>query len=89
MTRQADPERRVRARMATTGQADAAARGQLLGDGNDRPDPDRLAAALHLTNGDITVDLLRRAGLASQALAWADVLHEGPVPAGLDDSELR
>ena len=54
-----------------------------------RPDRDRLAAALHLTNGDITVDLLRRAGLASEALAWADVLHEGPVPAGLDDSELR
>jgi hypothetical protein len=89
MTRQADLERRVRTPMATTGEADAVARGQLLGDGNDRPDRDRLAAALHLTNGDITVDLLRRAGLASQALAWADVLHEGPVPAGLDDSELR
>ena len=54
-----------------------------------RPGRDRLAGALHVTNGDITVDLLRRAGLASQALAWADVLHEGPVPAGLDDAELR
>jgi hypothetical protein len=45
--------------------------------------------ALHVTNGDIVVDLLRRAGLAGQALAWADVLHEGPVPAGLDDAGLR
>jgi hypothetical protein len=44
---------------------------------------------LHVTNGDIAVDLLRRAGLADGALAWADVLHEGPVPAGLDDAGLR
>ena len=44
---------------------------------------------LHVTNGDITVDLLRRAGLARAAVAWADVLHEGPVPAGLDDAGLR
>jgi hypothetical protein len=44
---------------------------------------------LHVTNGDIVVDLLRRAGLADGALAWADVLHEGPVPAGLDDAGLR
>jgi len=45
--------------------------------------------ALHVTNGDVTVDLLRRAGQAGDALAWADVLHEGPVPAGLGDAELR
>jgi hypothetical protein len=44
---------------------------------------------LHVTNGDIVVDHLRRAGLATDALAWADVLHEGPVPAGLDDAGLR
>ncbi len=44
---------------------------------------------LHVTNGDIVVDLLRRAGLARDALAWADVLHEGPVPGGLDDAGLR
>jgi hypothetical protein len=44
---------------------------------------------LHVTNGDVVVDHLRRAGLARDALAWADVLHEGPVPAGLDDAELR
>jgi hypothetical protein len=44
---------------------------------------------LHLTNGDIVADLLRRAGLADHALAWVDVLHEGPVPGGVDDAELR
>lgn len=46
-------------------------------------------APLHVTNGDIVADHLRRAGLAADALAWADVLHEGPVPAGLDDAGLR
>jgi hypothetical protein len=44
---------------------------------------------LHVTNGDITVALLRRAGLAEDALAWADALHEGPVPGALDDAGLR
>jgi hypothetical protein len=48
-----------------------------------------VSETLHVTNGDIVVDLLRRAGLAPDALAWADVLHEGPVPAGLDDDGLR
>ncbi|HSK36923.1 MAG TPA: hypothetical protein VLA80_09310 [Actinomycetota bacterium] len=36
----------------------------------------------HVTNGDIVVDLLRRAGLAAEAVAWANGLHEGPVPGG-------
>jgi hypothetical protein len=45
--------------------------------------------ALHVTNGDITVDVRRRAGRPGDALAWADVLHEGPVPAGLGEAELR
>ena len=39
-----------------------------------------VGAALHVTNGDIVVELLSRAGLADRALAWPDVLHEGPVP---------
>ena len=118
MTRQADLKRRVRARMAKTGESYAAARAQVLAGaqaaagtqpaagseavagsdvlvgsevvaGWERPGRDRLAASVHVTNGDITVDLLRRAGLARDALAWADVLHEGPVPAGLDDAGLR
>jgi hypothetical protein len=88
MTRQADLKRRVRARMAKTGESYAAARAQLLA-ARDRPDRDRLAGSLHVTNGDVTVDLLRRAGLARDALAWADVLHEGPVPAGLGAAGLR
>ena len=88
MTRQADLKRRVRARMAKTGESYAAARARLLA-ARDRPDRDRLAGALHVTNGDVTVDLLRRAGLARDALAWADVLHEGPVPAGLGAAGLR
>jgi hypothetical protein len=74
--------------MVKTGESYAAARAQLPAAG-DRPARDRLAGALHVTNGDITVDLLRRAGLAGDALAWADVLHEGPVPGGLGLSELR
>jgi hypothetical protein len=45
--------------------------------------------ALHVTGGDVTADLLRRAGLAAAALVWADVLHEGPVPEGLDADGLR
>jgi len=81
MTSHADFKRRVRARMAKTGESYAAARAQLLAG--------RPAAALHITNGDIAVGLLRRAGLAEHALAWADVLHEGPVPAGLDEARLR
>jgi hypothetical protein len=100
MTRQADLKRRVRARMAKTGESYAAARAQVVAGseavagsevvaGWERPGRDRLDASVHVTNGDITVDLLRRAGLARDALAWADVLHEGPVPAGLDDAGLR
>jgi hypothetical protein len=81
MTSHADFKRRVRARMARTGESYATARAHLLAA--------RPAAPLHVTNGDIAVDLLRRAGLAEHALAWADVLHEGPVPAGLDEAGLR
>ena len=45
-------------------------------------------AALHVTNGDIVVELLSRTGFADRALAWLDVLHEGPVPDAPAD-ELR
>lgn len=38
---------------------------------------------LHITNGDSVGDSLRRSGLRGDVLAWQDVLHEGPVPAGL------
>jgi hypothetical protein len=40
---------------------------------------DRLAAALHVSNGDATD--LRGTGLARRIVYWRDALHEGPVPA--------
>jgi hypothetical protein len=43
---------------------------------------------LHVTNGDETVRRIRDAGLGGDALAWRDVLHEGPVPADLAEDEL-
>jgi hypothetical protein len=44
---------------------------------------------LHVTNGDSAAQRLRAAGLPGDVLAWRDVLHEGPVPAGLDEARLR
>lgn len=38
---------------------------------------------LHITNGDSTAGSLRDSGIAGPVIAWRDVLHEGPVPAGL------
>jgi len=80
MTKQADLKRRVRARMAKTGESYAAARVHVLAD---RPLP-----ALHVTNGDATVPQLRGTSLAQEILTWRDVLHEGPVP-DVPDEELR
>jgi hypothetical protein len=42
----------------------------------------------HVANGSSTTDLIVRAGLPGTTSIWADPLHDGPVPAGLDDSEL-
>lgn len=39
---------------------------------------------LHITNGDITAALINDTGIGGDVLPWRDVLHEGPVPAGLD-----
>jgi hypothetical protein len=75
MTRDADFKRRVRARMARTGESYATARAQLLGG----------AGELHVTNGDSTVQELSRTGLAARILTWRDALHEGPVLPGSDD----
>jgi hypothetical protein len=44
---------------------------------------------LHVTNGDCAVENLRAAGMEGDIIAWRDVLHEGPVPAGLDAAGLR
>ena len=42
---------------------------------------------LHVTNG--TSVSLPAPGIAGDVLAWLDVLHEGPVPGGLDAAGLR
>jgi hypothetical protein len=44
---------------------------------------------LHITNGDSAGDTLKQAGLDGTVATHADVLHEGPVPAGLSDERLR
>lgn len=38
---------------------------------------------LHLTNGDAAAHPLRATGVAGEVVSWLDVLHDGPVPAGL------
>ena len=90
MTKQADFQRRVRARMAKTGESYATARSHLL-TGRPGTSPggaarDGMALALHVSNGDAT-DLMGT-GIARQVLFWRDTLHEGPVPA-VGPEELR
>jgi hypothetical protein len=77
MTENADFKRRVRDRMARTGESYTAARAQLLRD-----------STLHVTNGDSTVDGIAATGLPGRIIAWRDVLHEGPVP-DVGDEERR
>ena len=43
---------------------------------------------LHVTNGDHAADAIRAAGVEGEVLPWRDVLHEGPVPAGMPLAEL-
>ncbi len=43
---------------------------------------------LNITNGDCAVDIMKKAGIAGDFLPWRDVLHDGPVPAGLSLEEL-
>ena len=43
---------------------------------------------LHITNGDSAVHIMKRAGISGTLLPWRDVLHDGPVPAGLSLKEL-
>lgn len=47
---------------------------------------------LIITNGDSAAGAIRAAGIPGAVLPWRDVLHDGPVPAGLslaDMSEVR
>ena len=43
---------------------------------------------LNITNGDATVDIMREAEIEGDFLPWRDVLHVGPVPAGLSFANL-
>jgi Domain of unknown function (DUF1835) len=88
MTKQADFKRRVRARMAKTGESYATARAQLLASQHPMR-RDWLMAALHVTNGDSAGAKLHETGLVRTVLPWRDVLHEGPVPNVADDQLRR
>ncbi len=43
---------------------------------------------LHITNGDSALVIMQDAGIEGLILPWRDVLHDGPVPAGLELQEL-
>jgi len=43
---------------------------------------------LSVTPGDGAAAQLRAAGVAAEVLPWRDLLHEGPIPAGLDAGTL-
>jgi hypothetical protein len=87
MTKQADFKRRVRDRMAKTGESYAAARAQLAAT-RALVHPERVAAALHVTNGDSAAGTLRTTGVVQRIIPWRDALHDGPVP-DVPDPELR
>jgi hypothetical protein len=42
----------------------------------------------HVANGSATMGLIAAAGLPGTTSLWADPLHEGPVPGGIDDEAL-
>ncbi|GAA1024503.1 hypothetical protein Aple_077470 [Acrocarpospora pleiomorpha] len=90
MTKQADFKRRVRARMAKTGESYATARSRLLvehpGTIPDDSPLDWMPEALHISNGDCTD--VPGTGLARSVVYWRDILHEGPVPK-VTPAELR
>jgi hypothetical protein len=76
--------------MAKTGESYATARRQVLAEPSGPPAPgpadERMAAALHVSNGDSTD--LSRTGLVRRVVYWRDILHDGPVPA-VPPHELR
>ena len=48
-----------------------------------------MAPKLHVTNGDAIVPEIEAVAPDDPVLPWRDILHEGPVPGGIDDSLLR
>ncbi|HUQ48116.1 MAG TPA: DUF1835 domain-containing protein [Gemmatimonadaceae bacterium] len=47
-----------------------------------------MSPVLHITNGDSAGGLIQESDIGGDVLAWRDVLHEGPVPAGLGLDDL-
>jgi hypothetical protein len=47
-----------------------------------------VTTTLHITNGDSARNIMEQAGIVGDILPWRDVLHEGPVPAGLSLDEM-
>ncbi len=47
-----------------------------------------MGGRLIITNGDAAVERMREARIGGEILPWRDILHEGPVPAGLSLEEL-
>jgi hypothetical protein len=47
------------------------------------------ASLLHITNGSIAADGIRRSGVAGKVTPSADILHEGPTPSGLPPERWR
>src|SRR5262245_30339795 len=43
---------------------------------------------LHVANGSSTTATIERTGIPGATSVWCDVLHEGPVPPGIDDEQL-
>ncbi len=48
-----------------------------------------MASKLHVTNGDAIVPEIEAVAPDDPVLPWRDILHEGPVPGGIDDALLR
>jgi len=48
-----------------------------------------MAPKLHVTNGDSIVPEIEAVAPDDPVLPWRDILHEGPVPGGIDDALLR
>jgi hypothetical protein len=47
-----------------------------------------MSSILHFTNGDSAASGMSAGGIGGEIISWRDVLHEGPVPAGLSLAEL-
>jgi len=43
---------------------------------------------MHVANGTSTTRTIHAAGVPGRSSIWADPLHDGPVPEGLDDEAL-